>query len=360
MTAPDPFPAPAVTPERELTAPVSLTLPNGRLNPAAVGFARSPLVDTSGIGGRHGWGRNKRWEYWNVITPTHIVALTISSLDYAAVHEVWVFERASERSWGRGATVIPSRDMVLPGSLGGGIAIAHAKDLAITVTPTGDGGVWRLHAAIPDASFDITVTRPAHHDCLAVVVPWSTRRFQYTVKDVALPASGTITTEGVRHDVPAGSWAVLDHGRGRWPYDVAWNWGAGAGVLPDGRSIGLQVGGRWTDGTGATENAVIVGGVLHKISTPVRWSYDLAAPLRPWRVTGGGLDATFTPFYDKRSAMSLGILSSRTDQCFGEWTGTFTWTDADAADGDAPDAAGTHEVAFAGLIGFAEDVHNRW
>ena len=46
MTAPDPFPAPAVTPERELTAPVSLTLPNGRLNPAASGFARSPLVDT--------------------------------------------------------------------------------------------------------------------------------------------------------------------------------------------------------------------------------------------------------------------------------------------------------------------------
>ncbi|WP_454261340.1 hypothetical protein [Pseudoxanthomonas mexicana] len=55
MTAPDPFPAPAVTPERELTAPVSLTLANGRLNPAASGFARSPLVDTSGIGGRHGW-----------------------------------------------------------------------------------------------------------------------------------------------------------------------------------------------------------------------------------------------------------------------------------------------------------------
>ena len=99
MTAPDPFPAPVVTPERELTAPVSLTLPNGRLNPAAVGFARSPLVDTSGIGGRHGWGRNKRWEYWNVITPTHIMALTISSLGYAAVHEVWIFERATERTW---------------------------------------------------------------------------------------------------------------------------------------------------------------------------------------------------------------------------------------------------------------------
>ena len=82
--------------------------------------------------------------------------------------------------------------------------------------------------------------------------------------------------------------------------------------------VGLQVGGRWTDGTGSTENGAVVGGVLHKISTPVVWRYDLAAPLRPWRVTGGGLDATFTPFYDKRSKTDLGVLASRTDQCFGE------------------------------------------
>ena len=99
--------------ERELTAPVALTLPNGRLNPAAIGWARTPLVDTSGIAAArrpfpHQWGRNKRWEYWNVITPTHILALTISSIDYAAVHEAWVFERATERSWGRVATVVPA------------------------------------------------------------------------------------------------------------------------------------------------------------------------------------------------------------------------------------------------------------
>ncbi|ODT41320.1 MAG: glycosyl hydrolase family 2 [Microbacterium sp. SCN 70-200] len=332
--------------ERELTEPVALVLPGGALNPDAVGFARTPLVDTSGIGGRHGWGRNKRWEYWNVITPTHIVALTVSSLDYAAVHEVWVFDRATERSWGRSATVLPSHDVELPGALGGGIAIARAKGLAATVTPAAGGQVWRLHAEMADASFDITVTRPADHDLLAVVVPWSHRRFQYTVKDVALPASGTIAIEGRRHAVRAGAWAVLDHGRGRWPYDIAWNWGAGSGVLADGRSLGIQVGGRWTDGTGMTENAVIAGGVLHKISVPVAWNYDLADVMRPWRVTGGGLDATFTPFYDKRSRTNLGFVASRTDQCFGAWSGTFETAD--------------ETIAFEGIEGFAEDVHNRW
>jgi len=41
---------------RELTQLVSLTLPNGTLNPDAVGWARSPLVDTAGIT-RRGTGR---------------------------------------------------------------------------------------------------------------------------------------------------------------------------------------------------------------------------------------------------------------------------------------------------------------
>jgi len=330
--------------ERELTAPVALTLPGGRLNTDAIGWARTPLVDTAGIG--RGRGRNKRWEYWNVMTPTHIVALTVSSIDYAAVHEVWIFERATERVWSKNATVIPPKEVQLPASLGSGVAMAGAKGLGITVTPASDAQRWRLHAEIPGAGFDITVHRPAGHDCLAVVVPWSHHRFQYTVKDVALPASGTITTGGIAHDVPAGSWAVLDHGRGRWPYDVTWNWGAGAGSTTGGRTIGIQVGGKWTDGTGSTENGVLLDGVMHKISVPLDWDYDLSHPRTPWRITGGGLDATFTPFYAKRSRTNFGVVASRTDQRFGTWAGTF-----DTGDG---------VVAFDGVEGFAEDVHNRW
>lgn len=326
--------------ERELTERVSLTRSDGSLNPDALGWARRPLVDTSGIGGRHEWGRNKRWEYWNVVTPTHVLALTVSSLDYAAVHEVWVFDRSNHHTWGSAATVLPARGVQLPPSLDEGPARARAKGLTIDIEP--DGGSVRLRASTADVAFDVTVTRPDGHDCLAVVVPWSRRRFQYTVKDVALPAHGTLTIGEERHDVPAGeSWAVLDHGRGRWPHDVRWNWGAGSGTS-DGWVVGLQLGGRWTVGTGATENGVLVDGVLHKISEELRWRYDLADWRRPWRITGGGLDATFAPEYDRHAESNLGVVSSRTDQCFGWWSGTF------------------EGVAFDGVYGWAEDVHNRW
>jgi hypothetical protein len=331
----------------ELATVVSLTGADGRLNPAAVGWARRPILDTSGIvkGPHRTWGRAKRWEYWNVISPTHILALTVSSIDYAAVHEVWIFERASGSTWTRAVTVLPSRDVDLPANLNDGPARARAKDLEIDLDPLPDGGT-RLRATIPEASFDVAVTRPADYDCVAVVVPWSKTRFQYTVKDVALSAIGVVTTAGVEHEVPAGSWAVLDHGRGRWPYDVTWNWGAGSGQSR-GRRVGLQVGGKWTSGTGSTENGLVVDGHLYKIHDELTWEYDLADWRRPWHVTGGGLDATLVPFFDKRSTNNLVVVSSRTDQCFGHWSGTY----ATPHDGT---------IAFDGLIGWAEDVHNRW
>ncbi|MDY0908645.1 DUF2804 domain-containing protein [Microbacterium sp. CFBP9034] len=329
-------------PERELIAPVSLTLPNGRINPAAIGWARQPLVDTSGIG--RGWGRNKRWEYWNVTTPSHILALTVSSLDYATVHEVWVFDRAGAREVGMSATAVLGR-VALPPSLGAGPSRVRAKDLAIDIDEVPGG--TRLRATIPGASFDVVAALPEGHERLAVVVPWSSRRFQYTVKDLARPATGHVSVEGRAFELPPGeSWAVLDHGRGRWPYDIRWNWGAGSGAS-HGRVIGLQVGGRWTEGTGSTENAMLIDGRLHKIHNELVWEYDLAEWRRPWRVAGGGLEASFTPFFDKVTRTNLGVVASSTDQCFGHWSGAFR-----AADGD--------EVAFDGILGWAEEVHNRW
>ncbi len=331
--------------ERELTGAVPLVGPDGRLNRDAVGWARHPIIDTSAIGGRYGWGRNKRWEYWSIATPRHVVGLTVSSLDYAAVHEVWVLDRETGRQVRVAETVLPARGVTLSSSLGDGPARARTARLSIDFEE--ERGGTRVRAEAAGAAVDVFAARPAGHECLAVVVPWSDRRFQYTVKDVARPASGSITVDGATYEVPAGeSWAVLDHGRGRWPYDVAWNWGAGSGTS-HGRTIGLQVGGQWTDGTGSTENAMLIDGRLHKISADLAWDYDLSDWRRPWRVSGGGLEAQLAPFHNKRSSTRLGIVSSRTDQCFGWWSGSFATAEGERVD-------------FAEILGFAEDVHNRW
>ncbi|MGC0274119.1 DUF2804 domain-containing protein [Pseudactinotalea sp. Z1739] len=332
--------------EREITERVALCRPDGRLNPEAVGWTRKPLHDTSGIGrGRYARARNKRWEYWNVTTPTHILALTISDISYAGVHEVWLFDRATGEAIGANAMAPFAVDTTLPGTLGHGPARAHAADLAIAIDEV-EGGT-RLRAITSRVRFDVLASRPPGHEAMGVVVPWSERLFQYTVKDVACPAAGRLWVDGVRQEVPEGSsWAVLDHGRGRWPYRMRWNWGAASGIV-DGRRIGVQIGAKWTEGTGSTENALVVEGVVHKISEELTWTYHPGNWLAPWRMRGERADLTFTPFYDKSSRNCLGVVATEGHQCFGHYTGWMS------------ESTGAR-VSVDGLTGWAEDVAQRW
>lgn len=271
--------------------------------------------------------------------------MTVSDIDYAGVHELWLLDRVTGEAVGANAISPLAARTTLPGTLGGGPVRARAGDLAIAVDEV-DGGTW-LRAVTSRVRLDVLAHRPAGHEAMGVVVPWNERLFQYTVKDVARPASGCVWVDGVRHEVPAGeSWAVLDHGRGRWPYQMRWNWGAASGVSA-GRAVGVQLGARWTEGTGSTENALVVDGVVHKISEEMAWDYTLGEWMRPWRMRGERADLTFTPFHLKASRTALGVLSSSTHQLFGHY------------DGWMSDSAGAR-VPVEGLTGWAEDVFNRW
>lgn len=327
--------------EREITEPVDLCLPSGRLNPDAVGWSRRPLHRPN----LRGWGRAKRWEYWGVLTPTHMVGVTVSSLDYAGLESLYVLERASRQEVAVDAVVPLARGVLLPERCGVGRSHAATSTLAIDIDETGAG--TRIRATAGEVSLDVVAASPPGHECLAVVVPWSERRFQYTVKDLGRPASGVLEIGGERVVIdPATAVAVLDHGRGLWPYSIRWNWSASHGVV-DGAVVDLQLGGRWTDGTGSTENALFVDGVAHKIGAELRWRYDRHDWLRPWHVEGPGIDVTFHPEHDRVARTELGVVANRTHQCFGRFEGLVTADDGTCTRVD-------------GLDGWAEEAANRW
>ena len=327
--------------EREITDPVDLCRPDGRLNPDAVGWSRHPVHATE----LRGWGRSKRWEYWGLVTPAYVLGITVSSLDYAGVHSVYLLDRATGIENNADAVVPLGRGARLAPRCGVGGSRVSTKALSIALDETPEG--TRIRVRTPVVDLDVVALLPAGHESLAVVVPWNDKQFQYTVKDLGRPLRGRLRVAGASYDVdPAESFGVLDHGRGRWPYAITWNWGAGHGTV-EGRTVGLQVGGKWTDGTGSTENALFVDGVAHKISEDLAWDYDTGDGTAPWHVHGGRVDAVLTPFHERVSRTDLGVVASEVHQCFGTWSGWATTTDGE-------------RVSVDGLVGWAEEARNRW
>jgi hypothetical protein len=340
------------THEHELTEPVDLCTADGaQLNPAARGWSREPL-HRANLQGHH--GRNKRWDYWAVLAGDLVLSTVYSDIDHFGLADVWWVDLRTGTTGGRGV-LVPADDVSLPERPGTApLRLAH-DDLELALVDDERGTRLAASWQEPDgqpASFDVLVERPAGHESLNVVIPWDDETFNFTSKHQARPATGELVVGERRWDIGGHdreAWGVLDVGRGRWPSEIRWNWGGGAGRAGD-HVVGLQVGAKWTEGSGFTENGFLLDGVLTKIGRELTWDYDWDEPMQPWRITDpeGQLDVVLTPRYDKHTKVGDGSgFGSETHQVFGTFRGTVRTDDGRTVD-------------VADLQGFAEEARQRW
>lgn len=114
----------------------------------------------------------------------------------------------------------------------------------------------------------------------------------------------------------------------------------------DGR-LGFNLGSRWTDGTGVTENALILDGRVHKIADAVDVTFDRRDRRRPWRIRTQRtprVELTFSPLTQRNVVVPPFL---RLHQCLGRYDGTIL------DDSGAP-------IAIEGVLGLAESLRGRW
>lgn len=338
------------TTEREIVEPVDLCDSRGRLLPAARGWARQPMVRAN-LKGRP--GRKKRWDYWNINSDEIVVAMTVADIDYAGLANVWVMEHSTGFQADAGVLRPFGRGLSLPEQVCTGTVSFDDGSFRLRIEES--PGATRFHvegrSKQGPIAVELEVAKPSDHESLNVVIPWSDRTFQFTSKQNTRTASGTVRvgdrtwTIDANHD----AWGTQDLGRGIWPYSNRWNWAAASG-RSGGHLVGLQFGGKWTEGTGATENALCVDGRLSKIGDELEWTYDWANPMGPWRVRTPGsdqVDVTLSPTFDRYDVTDVKLLKMEVHQCFGTWSGRIVGDDGVA-------------VSVDGIRGFAEEARNRW
>ena len=310
--------------EQEILLPTLLCDKKGNLNPAAIGFARKPLI-TSNLTGH--MMRKKKWNYWCVYGNEILFSATISHLDYAAVCFVYFLEYETQRYCEKTITIPLGGKLKMPtqvletvtfnnSEMAIDITYIHNETHLVVSIPNFDGDVLRA---------DLVIQHPIADESLNVVIPWNRKTFQFTGKHHTLPTSGLVTI-GNRHFTftPEESFAVLDYGRGIWPRQATWNWGM-ASQRVRGRRIGLNLGGKWTDGTGMTENAVFVDGKMTKIHEDVLIEYDREDYMQPWHVKSkfsNQVELTFSPFFERIATSNAQLVKSEVHQLFGYYDGS--------------------------------------
>ncbi|HJQ82621.1 MAG TPA: DUF2804 domain-containing protein [Candidatus Binatia bacterium] len=333
--------------EREITAAVDVCDARGRLNPAAVGFARSPLFRANLAG--H-WPRKKRWNFWNWIGPECVFSVTLADIDLASFCAFTLTDLRDGLHRAGAWYGLPGR-IALSEEVEQSVAFTRgAVEYACRID--GDDLAVRFRGRADDGTAiaaDLAVRRPPGQESLNVVVPWSASRFQCNSKHAALPCAGEVRGgERVYRLDPRTCFAVQDWGRGVWPYRSFWNWGVATGWAGD-VLLGVNVGGKWTTGTGVNENGILCDGRLHKIMEDLRWEYDPTDWRKPWRVVAehsGAIDLVLAPLVAHTPRLDLIVLATGGVCAFGRWSGRVR-------------VAG-REISVDGLLGWAEEFAHRW
>jgi hypothetical protein len=333
--------------ERELTAALPLCDAAGNLNSEAIGWSRTPLV-TANLHGH--WPRKKRWNFWNWISPDFVFSVTVADIDLASFCAVAFIDlRSGERL--DGTDLRRSGFTTMPDQVERSIAWRSRKT-TYALRDAGDTIEVELdcasvHGTPVRAAF--VMRRPPRHESLNIVVPWSRMRFQLNSKHNTLPCEGWFSVGDRRFTMqPETCHGVQDYGRGIWPYRSFWNWAVATGVQ-NGDLVGVNMGAKWTTGTYANENGILLGGRLSKVMEDLEWTYEPSNWMSPWRVRAphsGMIDLTLTPTLIKTVGLNLGLLASGGTVAFGSWSGVVR------AEG--------REVRLDRVMGWAEEFGHRW
>ncbi len=343
--------------QNELTLAGSLLDEAGNLT--QVGWSRQPGLDCN-LENAHFYMlewfqrfRIKRWDYYAIFTPQKFFSATIADLGYAGNIFVYIFDYSSGELYEEGLVVPLSKGIILPRNSDQGKSRFEDNNTSLQFNVSTAGRhisvSWPRFNHGRGISADITLHQPAEHESMCVVIPIGHHRFYYNRKINCLTAEGKLQYGNVVEDIsPDQSIGSLDWGRGVWEYKSFWNWASASGFLPDGRTIGLNLGCGFGDLSAATENCIILGGKIHKLGT-VQFEYDPHNFMRPWKFTDTDhrLAMEFIPIKERLAKTNLGIIFSEVHQMLGKYSGTVL-TDEGTI------------LKINNLAGFAEEHHARW
>ncbi len=323
------------------------------------GYATSMLYDYERTDIKANKLRIKEWDYYLIYNKDFALALTIADNSYMGLVSASVINlrvgkettKSNIKLFTNGKTNMPRTPKI------GKTMIATSK---VATCFDNNGKTRHIVFEYPNfengntLSGDILLTNEPPESMIIATPFTKDKHFYLNQKTLGFRAMGYFKIGDQQVNFyPKDTRAILDWGRGVWPYKNTWYWGAACGTLGD-NEFGFNIGGGFGDTSCATENMVFFNGKAHKLDIVTfnipKYDKQKENFTGTWTLgsNDGRFNMKFRPIVDRHANMNiLGLLASNQHQVFGKFTG-FVMLDN-----------GT-KIHIKDFVGFVEKVSNKW
>ncbi len=317
--------------EREITKDVKLCDELGKLNTEAVGWSRKPIIDCN-LKDYHKF-RKKRWNYWNINNDKYFFTAAVTHMDYSALIFVYLVDIENKVIMEKDKLIFLGKDVHIEDDV---FENVHYQDKDMNIKFTYNKNLLKININWKDFYNNCTLKSEFFIDyykdveTLNVVIPWNKDEFQFTSKQNCFLAKGYVKLGKEYYEFKKyNSFASMDFGRGIWPRNIMWNWATFSGKI-DGKLFGINLGAKWTQGTGMCENAIYIDEKLIKVHEDVEFVYDEKDMMKPWlinTVNSEDIYMEFVPLFHRIYRKNMLLIKSNFNQIFGKFNGIININD---------------------------------
>lgn len=342
--------------QKEITCPSKLLNQHGEL--IQTGYAKSSILKYN----REDVARKlrlKEWDYYLIYNNDFGIALTVGkSASLGLISATFFNFRTAEEITKSIITLVPTGKMNLPKSSKIGDIIYEDKRVNVSFRHLYDARELYMELKNFSGLSDLRVIlnlydEPKESMVIATPFKEDEKAFYYNQKIIGMRVSGLVSFNNHSYEfIKNNSFGLLDWGRGVWPHNVTWYWGACQTIINEG-IFGFNLGYGFGDTSSATENMLFYNGIAHKledikfiIPKNMLNQYEY---LKPWTISSSDqrLEMDFIPILDRNVFLSALVISTDQNQVFGKYNGRAILDD------------GTN-IELKDVLGFAERVQNKW
>ncbi len=295
----------------------------------------------------------KEWDFYQICAGEYILQLTFGHVSYVANFAATLFSvKTGQTRVVSRMKALPLRSLRMPKSPeDSGVLHAQGKDYEMRFTM--DDRTRHLvftarDKAAGSADIDITLSKDAGNDKMVIATPFAKpNQFYLNCKENFFGVRGHAQIGDMRVEMSGNDTAVMDWGRGVWPFSQEWFWGNG-GAFVGGDRFGFNIGWGFGDLTHASENMFFWNGKAVKLGA-LDVERDAGNYTAPWRFRDetGHFDLTMTPVFDHFTRTKIAFIQTQCHQVHGRWNGYVLLED------------GTKKE-IKDVLAFCEHAENRW